>query len=52
MSADVESILRGRLATHHDVAMALLFGSTARGTDTPRSDITSQCWRPPTLSSR
>jgi predicted nucleotidyltransferase len=33
------SDLRTQLRTEHDVRFALLFGSAARGTDTPRSDI-------------
>src|SRR5207247_9778707 len=31
--------LRSALRTEHNVGFALLFGSTARGTDTPDSDV-------------
>jgi predicted nucleotidyltransferase len=33
------STLRGALRTEHNVRFALLFGSTAKGTDTPDSDV-------------
>jgi predicted nucleotidyltransferase len=33
------SVLRTALRTEHNVHFALLFGSAARGTDTPESDI-------------
>ena len=33
------SALRGALRTEHNVRFALLFGSVARGTDTPGSDV-------------
>jgi len=36
---DLSALLRTRLATEPDVLVAYLFGSVARGTDGPRSDV-------------
>lgn len=38
-SPDQASLLRSALAEHHDIAAAYLFGSVARGTAQPSSDV-------------
>ncbi len=47
MSADLVTALRQRLAMHPEVELALLFGSTARGTALPSSDVDVAVLAPP-----
>ncbi len=47
MSADVLATIRERLALHPEVELAWLFGSTARGAATVRSDVDLAVLAPP-----
>lgn len=47
MTADALATIRERLALHPEVELALLFGSTARGVATARSDVDVAVLAPP-----